>query len=213
MAEIVVQSGWRAQIDGMIGRRRELLPVLAVVTAAVAISLSLILRSPPPRVAPPSEASGASAGPTEDPAVSPGAPDVVLVHVAGAVARPGVYEAMAGARVIDLIEAAGGPVRSGDLDPLNLAQEVTDGIKIEVPRVGEAVTAAAGAGSAVPSTVSLNSADPAALEAVPGIGPVKAAAIVAHRETNGPFADLAELLEVNGIGPATLEAIRPYLTL
>lgn len=108
--------------------------------------------------------------------------------------------------------AAGGARPGADLDALNLAQPVADGMRIEVPsRV--APSSAAPASPTSPGLVSVNSADITALETVPGIGPVKAAAIVAYREQAGGFATLEQLMEVSGIGPATFEMIAPYLTL
>jgi competence protein ComEA len=112
--------------------------------------------------------------------------------------------------VADALDAAGGPLAKADLDTLNLAQVLVDGLKIDVVRLGEAAVAE---GPSPGSTVSINSADETTLEGVPGIGPVKAAAIVEYRDSIGTFASLEELLEVSGIGPATLESIRPYLSL
>jgi competence protein ComEA len=179
------------------------------------------MRGAPAVIAPPAQApteaqAGALGGAT------PASTGVVLVHVAGAVRRPGLYELAAGARVADAIDSAGGPRRSADLDPINLAQVVSDAMKVEVPRRGEAVTAPSIPG-ATPSlsagetqasgVVSLNSADLTALESIPGIGPVKAGAILQYREEVGGFSSVEELLDVTGIGPATLESIRPYVTL
>lgn len=97
---------------------------------------------------------------------------------------------------------------------MNLAQLLTDGMKVEVPHVGEGGAAvmepAATDGAPV---VSLNSADRAALESIPGIGPVTATAILSHRADIGNFSALEELLDVNGIGPAKYEAMLPYVSL
>jgi competence protein ComEA len=142
---------------------------------------------------------------------------VLLVHVAGAVHRPGLYEMPAGARVADAVQAARGPTERSDLDALNLAEPLQDGLKIDVPRRGEALAAApapqpgaSAAGPAVP--VNLNVADQAALETIPEIGPVTAAAILEYRAQVGSFSSVEEVLEVSGVGPATLEAMRPYVT-
>jgi competence protein ComEA len=141
----------------------------------------------------------------------------MFVHVAGAVRAPGLYTLPEGSRVADAIEAARGATTSADLGAINLAELVVDGAKIDVPRRGEtpeaAATVAPTTGSSdAPQTIDLNSADAAALETIPGIGPVRAAAIVQHRDDNGPFATVDALLEVSGIGPATLESVRPYVT-
>ncbi|MDQ4024065.1 MAG: helix-hairpin-helix domain-containing protein, partial [Actinomycetota bacterium] len=110
------------------------------------------------------------------------------------------------------IDAAGGATRRADLGLLNLAEPLVDGVKVEVLERGAPATAPP-ASAATPSAVSLNSADQAALETIPGVGPVTAAAIVAYRDETGPFTSVEQLLEVSGIGPATLESVRPYVTL
>jgi competence protein ComEA len=114
--------------------------------------------------------------------------------------------------VADAIEAAGGPTRRADLDLLNLAELLIDGMRVEVFQRGEtgAVPSSQSNGSIL---VSLNSADQVELELVPGIGPVTAVAIIARREEIGGFSSLEELLEVDGIGPVTLESIKPYMKL
>ncbi|MBX6378205.1 MAG: ComEA family DNA-binding protein [Clostridia bacterium] len=139
----------------------------------------------------------------------------VVVHVAGAVARPGVYRLPATARVGDAVTAAGGALPEGRPDVLNLALPLRDGERVAVPtaddvaRAGEAGawadTAAAPKG-AVP--VDLNRADRAALEGLPGIGPVLAERILAYRRANGPFRSLADLENVPGIGPRLVEGLR-----
>ena len=139
--------------------------------------------------------------------------DLIVVHVAGAVTRPGVVELDVGARVIDAVEAAGGAVPEADLDRLNLAAKVADGERILVSRVGDppAVgdgTGAAAAGSPSPDAgssqgsgpINLNTATLEQLDALPGIGPVLAQAIVDERTRRGRFRSVQELREVRGIG-------------
>lgn len=154
----------------------------------------------------------------------------LVVHAAGAVGRPGVYDLPEGARVADLVEAAGGLAADADVDRLNLAEPVADGGRVYVPRRGEEpppVAAGTGAspgaggaggaaggvagagGSGVP--LDLNRATEAELEELPGIGPATAAAIVAHRQASGPFGSVEALLDVRGIGPAKLEQLRPHV--
>jgi competence protein ComEA len=145
------------------------------------------------------------------------APPAVVVHVAGAVAAPGVYELPAGARVADAIGAAGGPTDGADPNALNLAAPVLDGDRVAVPRIGEPADHGGGGQSHAGTTVAsgpldLNRATVDELDALPGVGPATAAAIVAHREANGPFATVDELEAVRGIGPAKLESIRPLVT-
>lgn len=171
-------------------------------------------RSPQARVAPPAEPGGPSLD--ASPSASPGS--VVLVHVAGAVREPGLYEFPAGARVADAVESAGGPTRRAELDALNLAEVLVDGTKVEVLRVGETPQMAAqvsASGAAAPATalIPLNTADQIALETIPGIGPVTATAILSYRQEVGRFDSIEQLLDVDGIGPATFESIRGYLTL
>ena len=141
-------------------------------------------------------------------------PTVLLVHVAGWVRRPGVYELHEGDRVIDAIERAGGPRRGAQTSALNLAAVLTDGQQVLVPGPappgGEA---APGPGSTPASTlVNVNSAAAEELETLPGIGEVLAQAIISYREEHGPFTSVDELEEVSGIGPATLEEIRDLVT-
>lgn len=136
----------------------------------------------------------------------------VVVHVAGAVAAPGVHELPAGSRVIDAVQASGGLTPDADAGAVNLAAPLADGSQVYVPRVGEVPPPAAlgtGDGAAeAPGPVDLNTADAALLETLPGVGPATAAAIVDHRERHGPFASVEGLLEVRGIGEAKLAALR-----
>lgn len=138
----------------------------------------------------------------------------LLVHVAGAVRRPGVYRFVSGARVADAVDQAGGPSRRADLDRVNLAAPLVDGQQVMVPREGEPFDGPVGAdGAPTPSgPVDLNTADAAALDALPGVGPATAAAIIAHRDENGPYATVEDLLDVPGIGPAKLDALRDLVT-
>lgn len=142
-------------------------------------------------------------------------PEVVVVHVAGAVARPGVYELAAGARVLDAVTAAGGLDPEADERQLNLAAPVADGSRVHVPAEGEepvpdpAAPGPGGGGAGAPAgPIDLNRADAAALEALPGVGPATAAAIVEHRERIGRFTSVEQLLDVRGIGEAKLGALR-----
>lgn len=136
----------------------------------------------------------------------------VVVHVAGAVAAPGVYELPEGARVHDAVLAAGGPVSGADVDQLNLAALLADGQKVYVPHEGERVPDL-GESASQPLILSLNRASAQELEALPGIGPVLAGRIVAYRAANGPFRHVDDLINVSGIGPKLLEQLRPHLRL
>lgn len=153
----------------------------------------------------------------------PEAPVTVLVHVAGAVADPGVHRLDGDARVGDAVRAAGGGVAGADLDGLNLAAPVVDGSRLVVPRTGEealvemppsapADAANSGSDSDLDGPVDVNHAPTEALDRLPGVGPATAAAIVTERETNGPFVSVDDLERVAGIGPAKLAAIRDLVT-
>lgn len=130
-----------------------------------------------------------------------GAPGTVVVHVDGAVAAPGVYELVAGARASDAVEAAGGLTAEADTTGINLAAPVADGEKVQVPVRGEAATAGDG-GAQEPGTglVNLNTADVGELDELPGVGEATARAIVEDREANGPFSTPEDLMRVSGIG-------------
>lgn len=199
------------QLRNQVGSRREIWVLAAIAAILVFGGLALWSRGAPARIAPPAADGGVIGAPPASP--SPGG---VVVHVAGKVRRPGLYTLPEGSRVADAIEAAGGPSRTADLDLLNLAEVIVDGSKIEVLAAGDAPTAVGPLSSAtpgMPAQIGLNTADQVTLELIPGIGPVTAAAIIAYREQAGSFTAIEELLEITGIGPATLESIRPYVTL
>lgn len=150
----------------------------------------------------------------------------VTVSVVGLVHQPGLVTLGAGARIADALSAAGGPLDGADLVGLNMARRVGDGEQIVVglssplgapPAMGSSITSPTGAAPS-PSTgekssapgelVDLNTATVEQLDALPGVGPVTAAAIVAWRDANGSFAGVDQLGEVEGIGPARLEKLR-----
>lgn len=139
----------------------------------------------------------------------------LVVDVAGKVRRPGIAVLPAGSRVVDALDAAGGARRGVDLTSLNLARPVVDGEQILVgvaPAAGVAGTVGAPAPGGG-TLVNLNTADQAALDTLPGVGPVTADAILGWREANGAFTSVDELLEVDGIGEATLADLAPLVTL
>lgn len=143
-------------------------------------------------------------------------PRKLVVHVAGAVNRPGLYELDDGSRIDDAIAEAGGARPKAALDLVNLAAPVADGQQVLVPLRGEPVAAAGGeSGGPVPpgGKVSLNSATIEQLDALPGIGPVTAQQIIDFRTSNGGFGAVEELDAVPGIGPARLEQLRELVTL
>lgn len=136
------------------------------------------------------------------------APVRLTIHVAGAVHRPGVVTLPHGARVTDAIDEAGGARPDAVLAALNLARLLEDGERVLVPSPDDPeVPAAGGAGERADGRVDLNRATAAQLEELPGIGPVLAQRIVAHREDHGPFTEVGDLREVPGIGERTFQSL------
>jgi competence protein ComEA len=132
----------------------------------------------------------------------------LVVHVAGAVVHPGVVILDPGARVMDAVQQAGGPLPDAELDSLNLAQPVSDGQKITVPRKGESVGNGGGNASPGSGKVNINTAGKEELERLPGIGPTLAQRILDYREAHGGFRSVEELRKVSGIGPKKFEELK-----
>ena len=217
-------ASWRERLAAARARLspspRLLAGAVAVAGAAVCVAVAVIaLRGAPappevhlPRATP---AGPAAPGDATVPPGGPAAPEpepAAYVHAAGAVARPGVYRVRPGGRVADVVDAAGGPAPGADLDLVNLAARVTDGERVYVPTRGEAPPPPAGGatagGGAAARPVDLNTATLDQLDALPGVGPSTAQAIVDYRTERGRFASVDELLEVRGIGDAKLAALR-----
>ncbi|TQS91777.1 competence protein ComEA [Arthrobacter sp. TS-15] len=148
----------------------------------------------------------------------------VVVHVAGAVHKPGIVSLPQGSRVFQAIEAAGGAVPNAELNGLNLAEELSDGVKVHVPLIGEMQSApsplAGGSlspgGTAAPSAkgakVNINTASLEELGTLPRVGPVTAQGIIDWRKEHGPFASVDELDAVDGIGPKLMESLKELVT-
>ena len=154
----------------------------------------------------------------------------ITVYVSGEVAKPGVYVLLPTARMIDAVQAAGGATSAADLVVVNLAAPLVDAAQVFIPRIGStprvklprphaginlptagsAVVGAVGGPSAtaVPGIVDLNSASLSDLDSLPGVGPSTAQAIIDYRVANGPYASVDDLLNVRGIGPSKLAAMR-----
>ncbi len=186
-------SGWRALIGGCL-----------LVGLAVGALVWLTRQAPEPI-----DSSLPLVAP-ESVTTTTAAPGPVVVHVAGAVQHPGVQRLPAGSRVIDAVDAAGGLRPDADAGRVNLAAELADGTQVYVPAVGEVPPAVetGGGGESSSGPIDLNIADAAVLETLPGVGPATAAAILDHRDRNGPFVSVDGLLEVRGIGEAKLAQIR-----
>jgi competence protein ComEA len=220
-----------AEPDMPVVRRRVEIPhVRALATVAVAASVLLVwwlLAGRPETSAPvaplafaPTSSSASGAPGTPGAALPAGAtpsPDVLIIDVAGKVRRPGIVTVPKGSRVYEAIEAAGGLAGRVDTTALNMARELGDGeqILVGVPPVEGAAagtTAPSGstAGGAAPggAKVNLNTATAEQLDTLPGVGPVTAQAILGWRDTNGRFGSVDDLLDVKGIGEATLAELR-----
>ncbi len=191
---------------------------IAVVMVAAGVALWL-LKAPasPARVDLPMAARAASTtapGAARGAAAAPPATTTaeLVVQAAGAVVRPGVYRLAGGSRVIDLIAAAGGLQIDADTDAVPLAAKLSDGARVVVPLRGTSgsggSTGIGATGTTVAEPLDLNTASAGQLATLPGVGPATAAAIVDHRERHGPFSSVDALLEVRGIGPAKLDAVR-----
>ena len=152
-----------------------------------------------------------------------------MVYVSGEVVKPGVFVLIATARVIDALQAAGGPTNQADLVVVNLAAPLVDAAQVFIPRMGSTprVTmprphaginlpiaggsggaGASGSATSAAGVVDINSATLADLDALPGVGPSTAQAIIDYRVANGPYASVDDLLNVRGIGPSKLAAMR-----
>jgi competence protein ComEA len=140
-------------------------------------------------------------------------PEVILVHVAGAVVNRGVYDLPLGSRVIDAIEAAGGGTDAANIHALNLAALLRDEDYIYVPTMEEE-TIMSGVNAVANNTgkINLNRASKEELETLPGIGPALASRIITYRETNGPFRRVDELKKVSGIGDVRFEELKDLVT-
>ena len=167
--------------------------------------------------------SPAPAAPAPQPAPAP-TPPVVGIYITGEIAAPGVYIINEGSRLANLILIAGGPTAEADITAVNLAAILRDEQHWHIPArnpaaaplpaglVGTGQAAPAGSAASSPAgKLNLNTAGVAQLKTLPGIGEVRAQAIVSHREDNGSFNSVDALLNVNGIGVATLESIRGFI--
>jgi competence protein ComEA len=216
-------------------RRPHLIVVAAIVAVGLLVAGWAVLRARPVAVAvtPPVTSSAPTMAPTVAP-IDPGAsagPRAsaagVVVHVLGAVRKPGLITLAAGSRVQDAIAAAGGLAAKADPGELNLAQAVADGQQIVVGTKnkpagevrngtaggsggsGAGGSGAGGSGTGSGQPVDLNAATQAELEELPGVGPVMAGKILAWRTENGRFSRVEELQEIDGVGPKTYAKLAP----
>jgi competence protein ComEA len=181
--------------------------VLVVIVLALGATVAVaVLRS---STAAPETLAPSAAGASVDPVA-------LYVHVSGAVREPGLYRLEEGARVVDAIAAAAGFADDADRDAVNLARALSDGEQLVVPVEGAndpGLAPAAGGSGSTPADglIDLNSADLAALDTLPRVGPAIAQRIIDWRETNGRFTSIEDLLAVPGIGDKMLEGLRPLV--
>jgi competence protein ComEA len=216
LADRWLPAAWRgARFDP--GRPGALALLLTAAVAAVLAAVGVWWEAPRAERVPDLPAlvdTRPSPAPT-GPVPTTGPPEPLVVAVAGKVARPGLVRVAAGARVADVLAAAGGPLPGTDLAGVNLARKVSDGEQVAVgvagaPDAGSTSTAGAGsAGTAAPGApLDLNAATVEQLDVLPGVGPVTAQRIVDWRTRNGRFASVDQLREVEGIGERRLGQLR-----
>ncbi len=212
--------------------------------AAVALAAGLLLPRPagsqhsaqPDPTVPPALSGNATSG-SLNPTTSPSPADVA-VYVCGAVKSPGVYTFAPGARVIDAIKQAGGPLPDADVEQINLAQPLGDAMKVTVPHKGQTVAGESFVSNDAPSvsathhrrshgrssrssahklaegqTLDVNTASAEELVQLPGVGPSLAQRIVDYRQQNGPFQTVDDLQNVPGIGPSKFDRMAPFIRL
>ena len=223
-------SGWVVGVpDGMRGRigfgSGQVAVVAVVAVVGLLITCWWLVRSAGHEVAAPTALSSPRAtlvtpvggDPPSEAGVSavPGQNGQVVVDVSGKVRHPGIAVLRQGARVIDALRAAGGARPGVDLGGLNLARVLADGEQVVVgrPTASEPLASAPGSGPPVTGLVNINTADETALESLPEVGPVTAQAIITWRGQHGGFSSVEQLLDVDGIGDATLAKLTPYVTI
>ena len=206
-----------------------------LLSAIAAISMWLLVRPSAPLIE--SVAPHASGVGIVAPLSTLPTPLTVRIHVAGAVVHPGVYSVSSSSRVVDAVTAAGGAASRADLERINLAQTIIDTeqvfvpfrtshttkvtvaprlrpsrttVLVNVPTIPGAIPSATT--SATTSLINLNSATSDQLDTLPGVGPSTAKAIISYRSRKGPFGKVEDLLNVPGIGPAKVAALRDQVT-
>jgi competence protein ComEA len=182
-----------------LARRRVLVAALALLVALILAGRHLARGGAPTEraVAAQVEPLGADSAPK------------LVVHVVGAVRRPGLYRLPDRSRIADAVTRAGGPTRRADLSAVNLAAPVADGVQVVVPaRTPPDKGGDSPASSSPQGPVHLNTARLEELDGLPGIGPVTAQKIIDYREQHGAFASLDDLDAIPGIGPARLEQLK-----
>jgi competence protein ComEA len=188
--------------------------VLVTIAVAAGVLLTWWLLSERPRTSSPDAVSLSShaAAPASGASASPTTSGELVIDVVGKVKHPGIVTVPAGSRVHDAIAEAGGVRGRVDPSTLNMARVLADGEQIIVGQEPVASAPAGGVSTATGSRISLNTATLEQLDTLPGIGPVTAQAILDHRTEHGPFTSVDDLLDVKGIGEATLDDFRDQVT-
>jgi competence protein ComEA len=135
---------------------------------------------------------------------------LIRVYVYGAVHAPGVYALHGGDRVVDAVDAAGGPSQDADTEAINFAQRLRDEDEVEVPRIGETIPASATATAAASATarIDINRADVELLSKLPGVGLTRASKIVDSRDQDGPFTSTDDLVQRKLLTPAIYAQVK-----
>lgn len=213
LEEIILLTREKMEDHGLTIERKQAAAIVILVILIIAGSVVFYkLSQPKPVVVSRVGASPEGISSGKKPPTETEGKKVLLVHVAGEVANPGVYELKEGSRVIDALKAAGGGLGSADEDALNLAAKVFDGQKIHLPKKGEAAPQTyptVDAGSPGTQTkVNLNTATPDQLDSLPGVGPVTASKIIEYRNQHGPFKKVDELKNIDGIGTKKYDQLK-----
>ncbi|HEY8313480.1 MAG TPA: helix-hairpin-helix domain-containing protein [Candidatus Baltobacteraceae bacterium] len=193
---------------------------LPIVAGIVLVALAVWHPAPNPATISAGRAPMSAAARTHRPArrgaVSTGS--AVVVYVAGAVARPGVYHLSPDARAMDAVSRAGGFTGAADRVGVNLAEHLVDGQELAVPKIGESLATqrprsrrVSKRGAIPTASIDLNAAGAQALAQLPGIGPTLAQRIVDYRDLNGRFASLDELADVSGMTDRRIQEVAPFI--
>ena len=208
-----------------IGLSRILASAFGVVVMVVGVWWVVRVPPPPPEASIPFATTSVASNTATSSAIPSSAN--ITVYVSGEVVKPGVYVLLATARVIDALQAAGGATNQADLVVVNLAAPLVDAAQVFIPRIGSTPRATlprphaginlpatgtsggvSGSATSAAGIVDINSATLSDLDALPGVGPSTAQAIIDYRTANGPYASVDDLLNVRGIGPSKLAAMR-----
>lgn len=217
-ARAALMNGWRERLRSAMSFTPRELVAIAVVALVIVLGAGIAFVRALPR-------GGAAAAPLPVALESSPSPSPELVvYVTGAVAHPGVYDFAAGSRIVDAIRVAGGLTPGADASTLNLAEPLTDGERVYVPRRGEtpppvqsggggpAGGGSGSGGSGGAAKVNVNTATIAELDSLPGVGPVLAQRIVDYRTQHGPFRDVRDLMKVEGIGQKKFDSLKDFVT-